>query len=90
MITVLIADDNLQLLNILKTSVQKEGYEVFLAEDGQMAIDIFYKNKPHIILLDVMMQELDGFEVGREIRTISRVPIIMIHASGSEFEKIMG
>lgn len=90
MITVLIADDNPQLLNILKNAAQKEGYDTILAEDGQAALDAFYSKHPQIILLDVMMPKLDGFQVCREIRRESDIPIIMITARGEDFEKIMG
>ena len=90
MVTVLIADDNPQLLNILKSAVQKEGYNTVLAEDGQAALDAFYTQRPQMILLDVMMPKLDGFQVCREIRRESDVPIIMITARGEDFEKIMG
>lgn len=88
--SILIADDNPQLLDILKIASQKEGYEVFLAEDGQVALEVFRRHQPQIILLDVMMPKLDGFQVCREIRKESNVPIIMITARGEDFEKIMG
>ncbi|RDU22649.1 response regulator transcription factor [Anaerosacchariphilus polymeriproducens] len=88
--TVLIADDNPQLLNILKTAAEKEGYGIILAEDGQAALEAFHNHRPQIILLDVMMPKLDGFQVCREIRKESNVPIIMITARGEDFEKIMG
>lgn len=90
MASILIADDNLQLLNILKAAAQKEGHQVFLAEDGQAALDAFHTHSPQIVLLDVMMPQLDGFAVCREIRRESDVPIIMITARGEDFEKIMG
>lgn len=86
----LIADDNPQLLNILKSAAQREGYETVLAEDGGQALEKFYACKPQVILLDVMMPKLDGFQVCREIRKESDVPIIMITARGEDFEKIMG
>ncbi len=90
MTTVLIADDNPQLLGILKTAAQKEGYNTVLAKDGEAALQAFKQSNPHIILLDVMMPKLDGFAVCREIRKQSNVPIIMITARGEDFEKIMG
>ena len=88
--TVLIVDDNPQLLNILETAVKNEGYNTILAEDGQEALDFFNKYNPQLILLDVMMPKLDGFQVCKEIRKVSDVPIIMITARGEDFEKIMG
>ena len=88
--TILIADDNKQLRSILSVSAQKEGYHTILAEDGQTALELFHSQKPHMILLDVMIPKLDGVQVCREIRKESNVPIIMITARGEDFEKIMG
>lgn len=86
----LIADDNRQLLNILKSAAQKEGFETILALDGKEALDLFNAKQPQIVLLDVMMPQMDGFQVCREIRKESNVPVIMITARGEDFEKIMG
>lgn len=86
----LIADDNPQLLDILKTAAQKEGYGVILARDGEETLAEFRRQQSQMILLDVMMPKLDGFQVCREIRRESNVPIIMITARGEDFEKIMG
>lgn len=88
--TILIADDNKQISSILEEYAKKEGFEVKIAFDGLAALDLFEKSKPDIILLDVMMPQMDGFEVCREIRKHSNVPIIMITARGEDFEKIMG
>lgn len=90
MISVLIAEDNPQLANILKSAAEKEGYKTILAGDGQAALEAFKESNPQIVLLDVMMPKLDGFAVCREIREQSDVPIIMITARGEDFEKIMG
>ncbi len=90
MATMLIADDNPQLLNILKSAAQKEGFDTILVQDGEQALEAFQTSKPQIILLDVMMPKLDGFQVCREIRKSSDVPVIMITARGEDFEKIMG
>lgn len=86
----LIADDNKQITSVLAQYAKNEGYDVFLAYDGKEALDSFRENKPDIVLLDVMMPALDGFQVCREIRKESSVPIIMITARGEDFEKIMG
>ncbi len=90
MATMLIAEDNPQLLNILKSAAQREGFDTVSAQDGQQAMDAFHAHNPQIILLDVMMPKLDGFQVCREIRRVSNVPIIMVTARGEDFEKIMG
>ena len=88
--TVLIADDNRQITSILEEYAKKEGFVPKVAFDGQEALDLFKKMQPDIILLDVMMPKMDGFEVCREIRKTSNVPVIMITARGEDFEKIMG
>ena len=90
MAKILIADDNRQIISVLEEYAKKEGYETIVAKDGQEAIELFRKRQPDIILLDVMMPMIDGFEVCREIRKTSNVPIIMITARGEDFEKIMG
>lgn len=88
--TILIADDNQQITSILEEYAKKEGYSVKLAYNGRQALEQFAENAPDLVLLDVMMPEIDGFEVCREIRKHSLVPIIMITARGEDFEKIMG
>lgn len=90
MALMLIADDNPQLLNILSSAARREGFETVTALDGRQALDTFRTRLPQIALLDVMMPELDGFQVCREIRRDSNVPVIMITARGEDFEKIMG
>jgi len=88
--TILIADDNKQITSILEEYAKKEGYLPKVALDGREAINLFQTLQPDIVLLDVMMPKMDGFEVCREIRKTSNVPIIMITARGEDFEKIMG
>lgn len=86
----LIADDNQQITSILSQYAIKEGYEVEIANDGQEVLDKFDESKFSLILLDVMMPKIDGFEVCRTIRKTSLIPIIMITARGEDFERIMG
>ena len=90
MSTMLIADDNKQIISILEEYAKKEGFITRTASDGREALDVFQKLQPDIVLLDVMMPLMDGFEVCREIRKTSNVPVIMITARGEDFEKIMG
>ena len=87
---ILIADDNKQITSILEEYAKKEGYTVIVAFDGNEATDKFQQEQPDIVLLDVMMPKKDGFEVCRDIRKTSNVPIIMVTARGEDFEKIMG
>jgi len=90
MATMLIADDNRQITSILEEYAKKEGYSVKIAYNGRQALETFNQYKPDIVLLDVMMPIMDGFEVCREIRKVSNVPVIMITARGEDFERIMG
>ena len=88
--TVLIADDNKQITSILEEYAKKEGHTAYVAFDGQEALQLFDKIHPDVVLLDVMMPKVDGFEVCREIRKKSDTPVIMITARGEDFERIMG
>lgn len=90
MANVLIADDNHEIASVLKGYVEKEGYSVFIAEDGGKALELFSSNEFDMVLLDVTMPVLNGFDVCREIRKKSNVPVIMITSHGEDFEKIMG
>ena len=90
MARILIVDDNVQIIEILRRYASKEGYEVYAATDGLMALEEYQKRKYDLILLDVMMPEKDGFEVCKQIRSQSMVPIIMITARGDDYDRIMG
>lgn len=86
----LIADDNSGISSVLAEYARKEGYEPIVASDGGQAYRLFQESTPDMVLLDVMMPVMDGFEVCRRIRSESNVPVIMITARGEDFEKIMG
>lgn len=86
----LIADDNRQIVSILEEYAKVEGYSVAVAYDGAEALKKVSDTPFDIILLDVMMPLIDGFEVCRKIRKSSTVPVIMITARGEDFERIMG
>ena len=87
---ILIADDNFQIVKVLKRYAIKENYDVYTADTGIKALEEFNKRIYDAILLDVMMPKLDGFEVCRCIRQTSMVPIIMITARSEDYDKIMG
>jgi DNA-binding response OmpR family regulator len=87
---ILIADDNTQIVSILEKYAKKEGYDVVSAYDGKEALEKAFLFPYDILLLDVMMPHKDGFEVCKEVRKHSGVPIIMITAKGEDYEKIMG
>ena len=88
----LIADDNKQITSILSNYARKEGFEPVVALNGEEALRLFDEHEPDIamVLLDVMMPKVDGFEVCRRLRGKSLVPVIMVTARGEDFEKIMG
>ena len=86
----LIADDNAQIISVLEEYAKKEGFTVTTACDGEIALQAARQTDFDMILLDVMMPERDGFDVCREIRRRSNVPVIMITARDEDFERIMG
>lgn len=92
MAKMLIADDNKQITSVLSNYARKEGFEPVVALDGEEALRLFDEHEPDIamVLLDVMMPKVDGFEVCRRLRGKSLVPVIMVTARGEDFEKIMG
>ena len=90
MYKVLIADDNKQIVSILSEYCKKNNFTVSTVFDGEAALKEIEENEFDVILLDVMMPKKDGFDVCRQVRTFSNVPIIMITARGEDYEKIMG
>ena len=87
---VLVVDDDKNICELLRLYLVKEGFQVVLAGDGEEALARFSAENPDIILLDVMMPRLDGWQVCREIRKKSECPIIMITAKGETFDKVLG
>ena len=87
---ILIADDNKDIVDILKAYAQKEGYKCICAYDGEQALKMYKEFNPILILLDVMMPKMNGFDVCRQIRQTSSVPIIIVSAKNEEAERIMG
>jgi len=87
---ILIVDDDQNICELLRLYVEKEGYDATIAGDGREALTKFQALDPILILLDIMLPELDGWQVCREIRKTSRCPIIMLTAKGEVFDKILG
>lgn len=90
MIKVLIVDDEPMILEVLEAYMQKEGYEVYTAENGQEALEQFHHIHPHFIVLDLMLPDLSGELVCEKIRETSDVPIMMVTAKGQENDRING
>ncbi|MGL4523657.1 MAG: response regulator YycF [Bacilli bacterium] len=87
---ILIVDDEKPIADILKFNLEKEGFEISLAHDGQEALDKVEEMNPDLILLDIMLPIKDGLEVCREIRKTRETPIIMLTAKDSEIDKVLG
>lgn len=87
---ILVVDDEKPISDIIKFNMVKEGYEVVTAFDGREALEMFEAERPDILILDLMLPEMDGLEVVRTIRKTSNVPIIVLSAKDSEFDKVIG
>ena len=87
---ILIVDDDSNICELLRIYLEKEAWDTVIAYDGAKALDLFEKEKPDLILLDVMMPQLDGWQVCRRIRKISDCPIIMLTAKGEVFDRVLG
>jgi DNA-binding response OmpR family regulator len=87
---ILLVDDDANLRHALTYSLKQEGFEVLASDDGKTGLESFRRDKPDVVVLDVMMPGLDGLEVCRRIRAESDVPIIMLTARDSEVDRIVG
>ena len=87
---VLVVDDEKLIVKGIRFSLEQEGMEVDCAYDGEEAVQKAKENEYDIILLDVMIPKLDGFEVCQQIREFSSVPVIMLTAKGDDMDKILG
>ena len=87
---ILIVDDDKNLLEVIKYNLEKDGCSVVLAEDGTQAVEIARRGKPDLIILDVMLPGIDGFEVCRILRKEMSVPILMLSAKTDEIDKVVG
>lgn len=87
---ILIVDDDTNICELLRLYIAKEGFEASIANDGETALKMFDSVSPDLILLDIMLPGLDGWQVCRELRKRSSVPIIMLTAKGEVFDKVLG
>lgn len=87
---VLVVDDDAHIAELIKLYLEKEGFTVITADNGKKALEKFRSEAPSILILDVMMPEMDGWDVCREIRKTSNTPIIMLTAKGETFDKVLG
>lgn len=87
---ILVVDDDEHIAELISLYLNKEGYETREVYSGRKAIEEFSNFSPHLVLLDIMLPEIDGYQICREIRKISSVPIIMLTAKGEIFDKVLG
>ena len=87
---ILVVDDDTNICELLRLYLEKEGYDVVIANNGADAVRIFQEQTPSLMLLDIMLPVLDGWQVCREVRKFSDKPIIMLTAKGETFDKVLG
>ena len=87
---ILIVDDDINICELLRLYLEKEGFEAEVVTNGLQAIDKFNSTAPDLVLLDIMLPGLDGWQICREIRKTSQTPIIMLTAKGETFDKVLG
>ena len=87
---ILVVDDDKNICELLRLYIEKDGFQVVIANDGKRALEMFRAEQPDLIMLDIMLPELDGWQVCREIRKESQCPIIMLTAKGEVFDKVLG
>lgn len=88
--TILIVEDEKNISDIIKFNLEKEGYSIKQAFDGKKGLEMALEIEPELLLLDVMLPEMDGFEICKKVRTKSNVPIIMLTAKDEEVDKVLG
>lgn len=89
-VTILVVDDEARMRKLVKDFLTKANYEVLEAADGEEALNIFYEKDISLILLDVMMPKMDGWDVLREVRKESKVPVVMLTARSEEMDELLG
>lgn len=88
---ILIVDDEIEILNLLKIALKKEGFEnIYEAETGKDAIEKFEQNSPDLAILDVMLPDMEGYDICKHIRKTSNIPVLFLSAKGEELDRIMG
>ena len=87
---ILIVDDDTNICELLRLYIEKDGFTVIIANDGATAVKMFREQQPDLMLLDIMLPKLDGWQVCREVRKTSEKPIIMLTAKGETFDKVLG
>lgn len=87
---ILVVDDDVNICELLRLYIERDDYQVVIANDGEQAVELFNREQPDLVLLDIMLPKMDGWQVCKEIRKTSNRPIIMLTAKGEFFDKILG
>ncbi len=87
---ILIVDDDPNICELLRLYLEKDGFSTIVAENGEQAVSLAFSENPDLMLLDIMLPKMDGWQVCREIRKTSQLPIIMLTAKGETFDKVLG
>ncbi len=87
---ILVVDDDPHIAELISLYLKKEGFETKEVHNGKDAAEEFFKYNPHLVMLDIMLPEIDGYQVLREIRKTSKIPVIMLTAKGETFDKVLG
>lgn len=87
---ILVVDDDQNINELIRMYLDKEGYQVIQAYDGEQAMELFQSEAPVLVVLDLMLPKMDGLSLCREIRKISDIPVIMLTAKGETFDKVLG
>lgn len=89
-VSILIAEDDPNTANLVRTYLEREGFTTLIAPDGRQALEMFRRHDPQFVILDLMLPEIDGWDVCRRLRSGSNVPILMLTARQEEIDRIMG
>lgn len=87
---VLIVEDSQEIIDLIKIYLEQEEYFIYAARDGRIAVNLFEQEEIHLVILDIMLPELNGYEVIKRIRKISNVPVIILSAKNQDADKILG
>src|SRR3972149_3031114 len=88
--TVLVVEDDAKMVNLLRLYLEREGYGVVTAADGRAALEVADRARPSLVILDLMLPHLDGYEVCKRLRAVADVPILMLTARVDEVDKLLG
>lgn len=87
---ILVVDDDPKIVKLVEHSLRREGYQVFTAVNGSQALEMVEKFRPDLVVLDLMLPEIDGFEVCKKIKSHQDIPVIILSARGEEVDKVVG